>query len=184
MEGAGHADGPCGEPLRAVSSWFLRRCPDGSSADDAEQPQDDDDEQDGAHDPKSEHADFLCGADIGTPIAQCACQPPKRRVAAHVAPRLDGRRKVAGPTGFEPAISSVTGWHVGPLHHGPAVVTVAEHSTVNRRLQTPSPDRSRRTRDAAATLKLDRTGAHYRAEWPVRAPCHARRQCSIGPSSG
>ena len=22
------------------------------------------------------------------------------------------------PTGFEPAISSVTGWHVGPLHHG------------------------------------------------------------------
>jgi hypothetical protein len=27
---------------------------------------------------------------------------------------------VAGPTGFEPAISSVTGWHVWPLHHGPA----------------------------------------------------------------
>ena len=25
---------------------------------------------------------------------------------------------VADPTGFEPAISSVTGWHVGPLHHG------------------------------------------------------------------
>ncbi len=29
---------------------------------------------------------------------------------------------VAGPTGFEPAISSVTGWHVWPLHHGPAGV--------------------------------------------------------------
>jgi hypothetical protein len=26
--------------------------------------------------------------------------------------------KLADPTGFEPAISSVTGWHVGPLHHG------------------------------------------------------------------
>ena len=35
---------------------------------------------------------------------------------------------MAGPTGFEPAISSVTGWHVWPLHHGPAGVTVAEHS--------------------------------------------------------
>ena len=27
---------------------------------------------------------------------------------------------MADPTGFEPAISSVTGWHVGPLHHGSA----------------------------------------------------------------
>ncbi len=35
---------------------------------------------------------------------------------------------MAGPTGFEPAISSVTGWHVGPLHHGPAEATVAEYS--------------------------------------------------------
>jgi hypothetical protein len=35
---------------------------------------------------------------------------------------------MAGPTGFEPAISSVTGWHVGPLHHGPAAATVAEYS--------------------------------------------------------
>ncbi len=24
----------------------------------------------------------------------------------------------AEPTGFEPAISTVTVWHVGPLHHG------------------------------------------------------------------
>src|SRR6185312_6376168 len=29
-----------------------------------------------------------------------------------------GRCDMADPTGFEPAISSVTGWHVGPLHHG------------------------------------------------------------------
>src|SRR4029079_5823795 len=43
------------------------------------------------------------------------------------APRPGGRtgreRKqgwMADPTGFEPAISSVTGWHVGPLHHGSA----------------------------------------------------------------
>jgi hypothetical protein len=35
---------------------------------------------------------------------------------------------MAGPTGFEPAISSVTGWHVWPLHHGPAGVTGAEYS--------------------------------------------------------
>src|SRR5690606_29200508 len=35
--------------------------------------------------------------------------------------------EVADPTGFEPAISSVTGWHVGPLHHG-AVAAKAESS--------------------------------------------------------
>jgi hypothetical protein len=28
---------------------------------------------------------------------------------------------MADPTGFEPAISSVTGWHVWPLHHGSRV---------------------------------------------------------------
>ena len=27
---------------------------------------------------------------------------------------------MAGSTGFEPAVSSVTGWHVRPLHHEPA----------------------------------------------------------------
>ena len=26
--------------------------------------------------------------------------------------------EVATPAGFEPAISTVTGWHVRPLHHG------------------------------------------------------------------
>src|SRR5687767_8107629 len=30
---------------------------------------------------------------------------------------------MADPTGFEPAISSVTGWHVGPLHHGSVAAT-------------------------------------------------------------
>src|SRR3954467_12322657 len=35
---------------------------------------------------------------------------------------------MADPTGFEPAISSVTGWHVGPLHHG-SVAASAEDST-------------------------------------------------------
>ena len=37
--------------------------------------------------------------------------------------RADGASDIgsmADPTGFEPAISSVTGWHVGPLHHGSA----------------------------------------------------------------
>ena len=32
---------------------------------------------------------------------------------------------MADPTGFEPAISSVTGWHVGPLHHGSAAANVS-----------------------------------------------------------
>ena len=32
--------------------------------------------------------------------------------------REKNRKVMADPTGFEPAISSVTGWHVGPLHHG------------------------------------------------------------------
>ena len=44
---------------------------------------------------------------------------------------------MAGPTGFEPAISSVTGWHVWPLHHGPAGVTVAEYSKGSPELQIP-----------------------------------------------
>jgi hypothetical protein len=29
--------------------------------------------------------------------------------------------KMATPRGFEPPISTVTGWHVGPLHHGAAM---------------------------------------------------------------
>ncbi len=29
---------------------------------------------------------------------------------------------LATPAGFEPAISTVTGWHVRPLHHGAVLV--------------------------------------------------------------
>jgi hypothetical protein len=57
---------------------------------------------------------------------------------------------MAGPTGFEPAISSVTGWHVRPLHHGPAGATVAEHSTGVAGLQTGGLERRRRTSAAPA----------------------------------
>ena len=39
---------------------------------------------------------------------------------------------MADPTGFEPAISSVTGWHVGPLHHG-SVAASGEDSRWSRR---------------------------------------------------
>ncbi len=38
------------------------------------------------------------------------------------------RGRMADPTGFEPAISSVTGWHVWPLHHG-SVAARAESIT-------------------------------------------------------
>ncbi len=33
-------------------------------------------------------------------------------------PLQKGFREVATPGGFEPPISTVTGWHVSPLHHG------------------------------------------------------------------
>ena len=59
-------------------------------------------------------------------------------------------RLLAGPTGFEPAISSVTGWHVWPLHHGPAGVTVAEDSTGSGHLQMPGRALSSPTRRAPA----------------------------------
>ena len=57
---------------------------------------------------------------------------------------------MAGPTGFEPAISSVTGWHVWPLHHGPAEATVAEHSIARHALQVAEPDPSSRASSTAA----------------------------------
>jgi uncharacterized membrane protein HdeD (DUF308 family) len=55
---------------------------------------------------------------------------------------------MADPTGFEPAISSVTGWHVGPLHHGssagggsyqatPVVATRATWAIVGRLYSGP-----------------------------------------------
>ena len=33
---------------------------------------------------------------------------------------------MAEPTGFEPAVSCVTGRHVGPLHHGSALLDLVE----------------------------------------------------------
>jgi hypothetical protein len=57
------------------------------------------------------------------------------------------RSAVAGPTGFEPAISSVTGWHVGPLHHGPAEARSPEYNKGTCAAQTVI---LRRTRRAAA----------------------------------
>ena len=35
---------------------------------------------------------------------------------------------VATPTGFEPAISALTGLHVKPLHHGAAVLNAGQSS--------------------------------------------------------
>ena len=58
---------------------------------------------------------------------------------------------MAGPTGFEPAISSVTGWHVWPLHHGPAGVTVAESTRHRQADQMADPDLSSPMRRAAVT---------------------------------
>jgi hypothetical protein len=44
-----------------------------------------------------------------------------RDLSRHNAIVADEKKSLlADPTGFEPAISSVTGWHVGPLHHGSA----------------------------------------------------------------
>ena len=31
---------------------------------------------------------------------------------------LGGVKELATPSGFEPPISTLTGWHVRPLHHG------------------------------------------------------------------
>ena len=33
---------------------------------------------------------------------------------------------MATPRGFEPLISTVTGWHVRPLHHGATLVQLAK----------------------------------------------------------
>ena len=63
---------------------------------------------------------------------------PRDRIAPRPGGRT-GRRmnssSMADPTGFEPAISSVTGWHVGPLHHGSAAS--AEDSRPDNACQDP-----------------------------------------------
>ena len=56
-----------------------------------------------------------------------------------------GGSEVADPTGFEPAISSVTGWHVGPLHHGSSAARAGYQ--VTGRLSPP--ERARRDLDPA-----------------------------------
>ncbi len=67
----------------------------------------------------------LRASSIGRGSSQLGTATPKAR--GEKAPGCDAtvRRSIqngmlADPTGFEPAISSVTGWHVGPLHHGSA----------------------------------------------------------------
>src|SRR6266566_995680 len=57
-----------------------------------------------------------------------------------------GGSEVADPTGFEPAISSVTGWHVGPLHHGSGrrVARIAGRPAGTARASRPTGDASRR----------------------------------------
>ena len=54
-------------------------------------------------------------------------------------PGWRGSGSLADPTGFEPAISSVTGWHVGPLHHGSAAAN-AECIRKSRYPPMPMPD--------------------------------------------
>ena len=54
-------------------------------------------------------------------LGQTGCEPARRGQKDAPSGRADGawvHSMMADPTGFEPAISSVTGWHVGPLHHG------------------------------------------------------------------
>jgi hypothetical protein len=50
------------------------------SADDAEQPQDDDDEQNRAHNPETKHAAGFLLANVRSPATQCACQHPSGAV--------------------------------------------------------------------------------------------------------
>ncbi len=46
---------------------------------------------------------------------------------------------LAGPTGFEPAISSVTGRHVRPLHHEPASLCDGKIITLSAKQVCPTP---------------------------------------------
>ena len=96
------------------------------------------------------HAQRQCSIGPSSGYARVGAQIS--RGEADIDPRnaIQRARTVAGPTGFEPAISSVTGWHVGPLHHGPAAVTVAEHSTGTRGLQAGLLERSRCTSETPA----------------------------------
>src|SRR4029078_9183114 len=75
---------------------------------------------------------------------------------------------MAAPTGFEPAISSVTGWHVGPLHHGSVRRrwrSIAEASPIVRREGGPRTP----ARPHSAPARGRRTAARLSAP-PRRAP--------------
>ncbi len=71
-------------------------------------------------------------ARVGRSVAHSGSSSP---LSAGTATSLTDRRSrdLADPTGFEPAISSVTGWHVRPLHHGSCGIgTVAESGRTRR----------------------------------------------------
>jgi len=53
----------------------------------------------------------------------------KRSVKKKEPSLFDDSLFLAGPTGFEPAISSVTGRHVRPLHHEP-VIKVLQNTSI------------------------------------------------------
>ena len=66
---------------------------------------------------------FLRGSKSGSRTLTAAAYKTGGKAAPRPGGRTGRERKqgrMADPTGFEPAISSVTGWHVGPLHHGSA----------------------------------------------------------------
>src|SRR5690606_38972921 len=84
-------------------------------------------------------------------------------------------KKMAEPTGFEPAISGVTGRRVRPLHHGSATLTAA-----NRLGKSYT---SIAARPCQAVEGLDRATSHDPAvrgsPCPPRPPCWERG--SVGP---
>jgi hypothetical protein len=71
----------------------------------------------------------------------------------------------AVPTGFEPAISALTGPHVWPLHHGTIVSKQAGESLpcAILRVNTPSHDR---VQDPSESAPLDREQTHNRPHAP------------------
>ena len=66
-----------------------------------------------------------CNASAGTAARELyglldALTQKRRPKAAHRRALGLGERVLATPIGFEPTISTVTGWRAGPLHHGAA----------------------------------------------------------------
>ena len=51
-----------------------------------------------------------------------------------VEPDVKKNNEVATPAGFEPAISTVTGWHVRPLHHGATTRVYQSQYTLSRQI--------------------------------------------------